>query len=175
VLSHLHRIRDGVAHLVAQLRLLLEIVVVREQSQPRLLSAASRCDEAEMILEGLEDLVQDTPAAVYQDIQKVCKQVDFALSALLYFAQELEATQQKAIAALGVEAVGLIGWSEHRRSMLGKQAKDLLDGLHPAWHEQASCLLDAWRLAERASSVVSIGTALCVRFWRCIAHSLLVC
>ncbi len=154
VLSQLHRVHDGVAYLFAQLRLLLEIVVVSEQSQPHLLSVASRRGEVETVLDLLEDLGQDAPAAVRQDIQKVCKQVRFALSALLYFAQELETTQQAAIAALGEEAVGLIGWAWQRRSILGKQPQHLLDGLHPAWHEQASCLLDAWRLAVRASSVV---------------------
>lgn len=154
VLSQLHRIRDGVAYLFAQLRLLLEIVVVSEQSQPRLLDVASRRGEVETVLDLLEDLAQTAPAALRQDIEKVCKQVRFALPTLLYFAQELETTQQAAVAVLGEEAVGLIGWAWQRRSILGKHADLLLDGLHPAWHEQARCLLDAWRLAVRASSVV---------------------
>ncbi|GAC1307248.1 MAG: hypothetical protein NVSMB27_45350 [Ktedonobacteraceae bacterium] len=154
VLSQVHRVREGVAYLFGQLRLLLEIVVLSEQSQPRVLSVASRRGEVETVLDLLEDLVQDAPGAVRQDIQKVCKQVRFALPTLLYFAQELEATQQAAMAALGDEAVGLIGWAWQRRSILGKHPEHLLDGLHPAWHEQASRLLDAWRLAVRARSVV---------------------
>ena len=37
-----------------------------------------------------------------------------ALPALLYFAQELEVSQQEAIAQLGDLAVGLIGWAWQR-------------------------------------------------------------
>jgi len=127
VLSQLHRVCEGVRYLFAQLRCLLEIVVLSQQSKPQLLSAASRQGEVETVL---------------------------ALSALLYFAQELEAVQQAALTVLGDEAVGLIGWAWQRRAILGQQPKHLLEALDPAWREQASRLLDAWQRAVRASSVV---------------------
>lgn len=154
VLSQLHRVQEGVQYLFAQLRCLLEIVVLSEESQPRLLSAASRRGEVETVLDLLEELVPFTPAPLRQEVQKVSKQVRLALPALLYFAEELEATQQAAIAQLGEEAVGLIGWAWQRRVLLGQQPQHLLDGLHPAWREAAGRLLDAWRLAVRASSAV---------------------
>jgi hypothetical protein len=154
VLSQLHRVYEGVQYLFTQLRCLMEIVVLSEESQPRLLSVASRRGEMETVLDLLEELVQSTPAAVRKEVQKVSKQVRLALPALLYFAEELEAAQQAAIAQLGQEAVGLIGWAWQRRALLGKQPQHLLDGLNPAWREPASRLLDAWRLAVRASSVV---------------------
>jgi hypothetical protein len=154
VLSQLHRVHEGITYLFAQLRCLLEIVVLSEQSQPRLLSAASRQDEVETVLDLLEELVHDTSAAVRQDVQKVSKQVRLALPALLYFAQELEATQQAAIAQLGEAAVGLIGWAWQRRALLGKEPQHLLEALDPAWREQASHVLEAWQRAVRASSVV---------------------
>ncbi len=154
VLSQLHRVCEGVRYLFAQLRCLLEIVVLSQQSKPRLLSAASRQGEVETVLALLEELVQDAPAAVRNEVQKVSKQVRLALSALLYFAQELEAVQQAALTVLGDEAVGLIGWAWQRRAILGQQPKHLLEALDPAWREQASRLLDAWQRAVRASSVV---------------------
>ena len=153
-LRQLHRVHDGVAYLFAQLRSLLEIVVLSQQSQPRLLSAPARRGEVETVLDLLEELVQSAPAAVRKEVQKVSKQVRLALPALLCFAEALEVHQQEAVAVLGEEAVGLIGWAWQRRTILGKQPRHLLDGLHPAWHEQAARLLDAWQGAVRASSVV---------------------
>jgi hypothetical protein len=154
VLSQLHRVQEGVTYLFAQLRGLLEIVVLSQQSKPRLLNAAARRGEVETVLDLLEELVQAAPLAVRHEVQKVSKQVRLALPALLYFAEELEAVQQVASAALGEEAVGLIGWAWQRRALLGKQPPHLLAGLNPAWREQARRLLDAWQRAARASSVV---------------------
>lgn len=154
VLSQLHRLQDGVTYLFAQLRSLLEIVVLSQENKPRVLNAVVRRGEVETVLDLLEELVQATPLAVGHEVQKVSKQVRLALPALLYFAQELEATQHAASAALGEEAVGLIGWAWQRRTLLGKQPEHLLAGLNPTWHEQAEQLLDAWQRAARASSVV---------------------
>src|SRR2546423_607524 len=58
VLSYLHRLLEGVQYLFAQLRALLEVVVLSQQSQPRLLSAAARCGEVETVLALLEEVVQ---------------------------------------------------------------------------------------------------------------------
>jgi len=154
VLSQLHRLLDGVQYLFTQLRSLLEIVVLTQERQPRLLSAATRRSEVETVLDLLEELGQGAPAAVRKEVQKVSKQVRLALPTLLYFAEALEACQQEAVAALGEEAVGLIGWAWQRRTLLGKQPEHLLDGLHPTWREAAHGLLKAWQGAVRASSVV---------------------
>ena len=64
-----------------------------------------------------------------------------SLPALLYFAEALEALQQEAIAQLGEQAVGLIGWAWQRRAILGEQPKHLLEAMDPAWREQAARLL----------------------------------
>ena len=87
-------------------------------------------------------------------MQRVIKQVRLALPALLYFAEDLEAAQQEAIAQLGAPAVGLIAWAWQRRHILGEQPKQLLAGLNPAWQVPAGRLLAAWNQAVRASSVV---------------------
>jgi Transposase, Mutator family len=154
MLSQLHRVHEGVTYLFAQLRCLLEIVVLSQENKPRLLSAVTRRSEVETVLDLLEDLVQCAPAAVRTEVEKVSKQVRLALPALLFFAQELEARQQAAIAGLGDEAVGLIGWAWQRRAILGKEPRQLLEALDPVWREQASPLLEAWQRAVRASSAV---------------------
>jgi transposase-like protein len=154
LLSQLHRVLDGVRYLFAQLRHLLEIVVVSEASEPRLLGYEARCGEVETVLDLLEEVVQLAPATVQKEVRRVSKQVRLALPALLYFAAEMEASQQEAIAQLGELAVGLIGWAWQRRAILGEQPKHLLDAMDPAWRVHASCLLDVWNLAVRASSAV---------------------
>jgi hypothetical protein len=154
VLSQLQRVRDGVDYLFAQLRHLLQVVVLTQESQPRLLGAASRQEEVETVLDLLEEVGQSAPATVRKEVERVVRQVRLALPALLHFAQELEASQQEALAQLGEQAVGLIGWAWQRRAILGKQPKDLLEGLEPGWREPAKRLLEVWNLAVRASSAV---------------------
>ena len=154
LLSQLHRVLDGVRYLFAQLRQLLEIVVLSEAREPRLLCYESRRGEVETVLDLLEEVVQSAPATVQKEVQRVSKQVRLALPALLHFAAEMEASQQEAIAQLGELAVGLIGWAWQRRAILGEQPKQLLDAMDPAWRVQAGRLLGGWSLAVRASSAV---------------------
>jgi len=154
LLSQLRRMLEGVEYLFAQLRQLLEIVVLTQESQPRLLDSASRQGEVETVLDLLEEVGQSAPAALRKEVQRVSKQVRLALPALLHFAQQMEARQQEAIAQLGEQAVGLIGWAWQRRAILGEQPKQLLEAMDPAWREQATGLLDVWSRAVRASSAV---------------------
>jgi hypothetical protein len=154
LLSQLHRVLEAVRYLFAQLRQLLEIVVLSEQSEPRLLGYESRRGEVQTVLDLLEEVVQAAPATVQKEVQRVSKQVRLALPALLHFAQEMEASQQEAIAQLGELAVGLIGWAWQRRAILGEQPKQLLEAMDPAWRASAGHLLSVWSLAVRASSAV---------------------
>jgi hypothetical protein len=152
--EQLHRVLEAVQYLFAQLRHLLESVVLSEESKPRLLCYETRRGEVETVLDLLEEVVQSAPASVQKEVQRVSKQVRLALPALLYFAQELEASQQEAIAQLGALAVGLIGWAWQRRAILGEHPKQLLEAMDPAWREQAGGLLRVWSRAVRASSAV---------------------
>lgn len=82
------------------------------------------------------------------------KQLRLALPALLYFAEEVQACQQEAIAQLGEAAVGLIAWAWQRRKILGEQPEQLLAAMAPAWRVTAARLLETWNRAVRASSAV---------------------
>ncbi len=84
-LRQLHRVLDGVEYLFAQLSELLEIVVLSQQSQPRLLSSASRRGEVETVLDLLEEVVQSAPAAVRKEVQResLAGAARFACPALL--------------------------------------------------------------------------------------------
>src|SRR5438105_6933929 len=64
LLSQLHHVLEGVEYLFAQLRQLLEIVVLSQESQPRLLSAASRREEVEAVVGLLEEVGQSARAPV---------------------------------------------------------------------------------------------------------------
>lgn len=154
LLIQLHRIREGVCYLFAQLHELLEIVVVSHESDPRLLSCHQRREEMETLLVLLEEVVQSSPPSVQKEVQRVSKQVALALPALLHFTEQLEAAEIEAMAHLGARAVGLIAWAWQRRAILGEQPQQLLDAMAPAWREPASCLMSAWNRAVRASSVV---------------------
>lgn len=148
------RVLEAVQYLFAQLRQLLEVVVLSAESQPRLLDYESRRDEVETVLDLLEEVARSAPTVMQKEVQRVSKQVRLAFPALLHFAQEMEARQQEALAQLGEQALGLIGWAWQRRAILGEQPKQLLDGLHPMWREQAGRLVELWSLAARASSAV---------------------
>ncbi len=150
----LHRLLFAVRYLVAQLRQLLEIVVITDKSEPRLLSAQQRRAEVETVLALLEEVVQSAPPTVQKEVQQVSKQISLALPAVLHFASQMQATEQQAIEPLGERAVGLIAWAWQRREILGQQPKHLLDAMDPTWREVAGRLLRVWDLAVRASSVV---------------------
>ncbi len=154
LLLQLHRMLGAVRYLFAQLRELLEVVVLTGQSEPRLLCCQTRRGEVQTVLDLLEEAIQSVPATLQKDVQRVIKQVRLALPALLYFAEQVEASQQEAIKQLGEAAVGLIAWAWQRRKILGEQPQQLLAALDPAWREPALHLLQAWHQAVRASSVV---------------------
>src|SRR5713101_6917153 len=110
LLIQLHRLLGAVRYLFAQLRDLLEVVVLTEERTPRLLGYQARREELQAVLELLEEASESVPAALQHEVQRVIKQGRLALPALLYFAEQVEATQQEAIEQLGAPAVGLIAW-----------------------------------------------------------------
>jgi hypothetical protein len=150
----LHRLLSAVRYLFAQLRELLEVVVLSAEHEPRLLCYQSRCSELQTVLALLEEAIQSVPTTLQQEVQRVIKQVRLALPALCYFAEEVEASQQEAIAQLGEVAVGLIAWAWQRRTILGEQPQQLLAMLEPAWRVPAARLMKAWNGVVRASSAV---------------------
>jgi len=153
-LIELHRLLFAVRYLFAQLRELLEVVVLSGEKEPRLLCCQTRRSEVQTVLDLLEEAIQAVPTALQKEVQRVIKQVRLALPALLSFAEQMEAAQHEAIERLGEVAVGLIAWAWQRRKILGEQPQQLLAALDPAWRITAACLLEVWNRAVRASSAV---------------------
>ncbi len=154
LLIELHRLLDAVRYLFAQLRDLLEVVVLTGESEPHVLGCQTRRGEVQTVLDLLEEAIQSVPAPLQKEVQRVIKQVRLALPALLYFAEEVEAAQREAIAQVGEAAVGIIAWAGPRRKILGEQPQQLLAAMDPAWRAAAGRLLEVWNRAVRASSVV---------------------
>jgi len=154
LLIELHRLLSAVRYLFAQLRELLAVVVLSAEQEPRLLCYQTRCSEVQTVLALLEEAIHSVPATLQHEVQRVIKQVRLALPALCYFAEQVEAAQQEAIAQLGEVAVGLIAWAWQRRSILGEQPQQLLALLNPAWRVPAARLMAAWNGVVRASSAV---------------------
>jgi hypothetical protein len=136
LLIELHRLLEAARYLFAQLRELVEIVVLTGRNEPRLLDYQTRRSEVQTVLDLLEEAIQSVPLALRHEVQRVIKQVRLALPALLYFAQDMEACQQEAIA------------------QLGEPPEQLLEAMDPAWRAAAARLLATWNQAVRASSVV---------------------
>ncbi len=154
LLIELHRLLDAVRYLFAQLRELLEVVVLTGKNEPQVLGYQARRSEVQTVLDLLEEAIQSVPTTLQKDVHRVIKQVRLALPALLYFAEEVEAAQHEAIEQLGEPAVGLVAWAGPRRKILGEQPEQLLEAMDPAWRAVAGRLLEAWNQAVRASSVV---------------------
>jgi transposase-like protein len=154
LLIELHRLLGAVRYLFAQLRELVEVVVLSGEKEPRLLCYQTRRSEVQTVLDLLEEAIQPAPTALQKEVQRVIKQVRLALPALLYFAEQGEAAQHEAIAQLGEAAVGLMAWAWQRRKILGEQPQQLLAALDPAWHSTAARLLEVWNRVVRASSAV---------------------
>ena len=154
LLIQLHRLLGAVCYLFAQLRELLEVVVLTQERTPRLLCYQARREEVQTVLELLEEAIQSVPTALQHEGQWVIKQGRLALPTLLYFAEQVETCQRQAITQLGEAGVGLIAWAWQRRKILGEQPQQLLTAMDPAWRATAARLLEAWNRAVRASSAV---------------------
>ena len=154
LLIELHRLLTAVRYLFTQLHELFEVVVLTGKKEPHLLGCQARREDVQTALDLLEEAIQSVPTTLQQEVQRVIKQVQRALPALLYFAQEVEASQQEAIEQVGEAAVGLIAWAWQRRKILGERPEQLLEAMEPAWRTTASSLLEAWNQVVRASSVV---------------------
>jgi hypothetical protein len=84
LLIELHRLLDAVRYLFAQLRDLVEVVVLTGESEPQVLSCQTRRGEVQTVLDLLEEAIQPVPALLQKEVQRVIKQVRLALPALLY-------------------------------------------------------------------------------------------
>jgi hypothetical protein len=141
-------------YLLSQLHQLLEVVVLGPTSQQGILDSESRKTEIETLLELIDDLAQEAPKTVKQEIHPWYKHVQSALPRLLLFARDLDQIQQMVRSALGDEALHLMGWAWQRRRILGPSRASLLEGFPPSWRPIASQLFSAWDTAVRASSAV---------------------
>jgi ribonucleoside-diphosphate reductase beta chain len=137
-LIQLHRLRDAVCYLFAQLRELLEVVVLTGKKEPQVLGYQARRSEVQTVLDLLEEAIQSVPTTLQKEVQRVIKQVRLALPALLYFAQEVEAAQHEAIEQLGEPAVGLVAWAWQRCSDGEKQTLLLLSSIFQAGEESVT-------------------------------------
>ena len=151
LLVQMSSVTDGVRYLCQELHTLVEVVVPHAG---RLLSSLQRQGEIEALLDLLDELVPSATAEAQRQIQTLSKQIHLALSQTLLFARQLDAIQERALSALGAEAVALLAWAWLRRGVLGPTSKQLLQDLDPAWRDSASRLLNAWDQAVRASSSV---------------------
>jgi transposase-like protein len=147
-------IASGLGYLCAQLRRLLEVVVLGETSNQGILDRQSRQDELETIVQLLVQLEHDAPAALTREIQTLHKHVRLALPHLLLFVPELDHIQYQVARELGEEALYLIGWAWQRRRILGPRRTELVKGFPSCWQPLVEQLLQAWDRTVRASSVV---------------------
>jgi hypothetical protein len=151
LIAQMEYVAEGVRYLCQQLHTLLEVVVMQGG---HVLSSKERQSEIEAVLDLLDEVVPLTTPALQGQIQMLCKQLRLALSQVLLFARQLDATQEHAERLLGSEAVALLAWAWMRRAVLGPTSNDVLQSVPSQWQTEAFTLLTAWDQAVRASSVV---------------------
>ncbi len=138
-------------YLTHQLKHLLEIVVLEEQS---ILSSGERQEELDALLSLFSELCEMAPSGIKKEIEKLVRHVQGALAHLVVFCQPLDRVQQSAKEQLGEAAVHLIGWAWLHRAILGPKTKQLAADLPPAWQPVVRELFAAWDEAVRSSSAV---------------------
>jgi hypothetical protein len=138
-------------YLTHELKALLEIVVLEEQS---ILSSGERQEELDVLLILFSELCEIAPSSLKKEIEKLVRHIQGALSHLVVFCQPLDQIQQSAKEQLGEAAVHLIGWAWLHRAILGPKTKQLAADLPPAWLPVVRELFAAWDEAVRSSSAV---------------------
>jgi len=148
------RVAEGLRYLFGELCRLCEVVVLTDKQTQGIMTSQFRHQELQTLLELVDEVEYQAPAALQREIHTVSKQLRIALPHLLLFTRALDALQEQAVAQLGASAVHLIAWAWQRRQILGADSEKLVKGFPPAWQEIASKLLHAWSQAVRASSAV---------------------
>lgn len=153
-LAQAQSVADGLRYVTAELRRLLDVVVLAPPCQRGVLDSQRRYEELEVCLVLLEELSQQVPTSLQSDVVDLLTHLRGALPQLVCFAPALDALQERVSHELGADAVHLLGWAWQRRAILGPTRADLLADLPPSWRASADRLLQAWEQAVRASSTV---------------------
>lgn len=144
-------VATSLRYLSAELRRLLEIVVLTDQG---ILASQARQEELQTLLELFAELCEITPSSLKKEVEKLLRHVQLALPNLLAFCPPLDAVLELACDQLGEAAVHLIGWAWLRRAILGPKTEKLAADFPPAWQPMVTKLLGAWDEAVRSSSAV---------------------
>lgn len=153
-LAQAQYVASSLSYLSAELRRLLEVVVLAPTAGQGLLPSHVRQGELEALLALLDELSQAAAASVQDDIVKLAGHLRAALPHLVLFAPSLDALHEQACQVLGASALHLIAWAWQRRAILGPTSMHLLAGLPSDWRPTAETLMRAWDAAVRASSAV---------------------
>lgn len=145
---------DGLRYLTAELRRLLEVVVLAPTGEQGVRSSQRRGEELEVCLLLLQELSQQGPTSLQEDVVDLVTHLRGALPQLVRFALSLDAVQDQVSHQVGAEAVHWLGWAWQRRAILGPKREDLLAGWPPNWRASADRLVQAWEQAVRARSAV---------------------
>jgi len=138
-------------YLTHELKALLEIVVLEEQS---ILSSGERQEELDALLILFSELCEMAPSSIKKEIEKLVHHIQGALPHLVVFCQPLDQVHQSAKEQLGEAAVHLIGWAWLHRAILGPKTKPLAADFPPDWQPVVRELFAAWDEAVRSSSAV---------------------
>jgi len=145
------RAADNVGYLTAELRALLEVVVVASGD---VLDCAGRQREADALLALVAEARDAAPDNSRREVERLHTALTRALPGLLAFAAPLDPLQQEVRARLGRDALTTLAWVWPRRALLGPTRTDLLALLPLPWQALATTLYDAWEAVVRASSAV---------------------
>jgi hypothetical protein len=144
-------IASSFCYLTGELKILLGVVVLKEQS---ILGTKERQEELDTLLDLFSEVCETAPKSIKEDGKKLVRHVQLALPGLVSFCPELDAVQQQAIDQLGEAAVHLIGWAWLRRAILEPKSEKLAADFVPAWQPVVRELFEAWNEAVRSSSAV---------------------
>jgi Transposase, Mutator family len=153
-LAHAQYVASSLSYLAAELRRLLEVVVLAPIAGQGVLPSHVRQGELEALLALLDELSQAAPESRQDDVVKLIGHLRAALPHLVLFAPSLDTLHEQACQTLGASTLHLIAWAWQRRAILGPTSRDLLAGLPPEWRLTAESLMAAWDAVVRASSAV---------------------
>lgn len=143
------RVADGLTYLRAELRRLLDVVVVDHRG---VLGLAERQQELEALLALLAEVAASAAPAAQRELAHLHTTLQHALSRLIAWAGALDAVHAAAAAALPAGGLALLGWAWQRRETLGPTVAELVPQVPEAWRAAATAVLTAWDETVRTSS-----------------------
>jgi hypothetical protein len=145
------RAADGLRYLTAELRHLLDVVVIAHE---QLLTPRERQQEIEALLSLMDEVAEGSTRTQQNEVVRLARKVRRQVPYLVTFEEQVAQVQADVAGVLAPGQQALLGWAWLRRRQLEWTSEQVVGAVPEEWRAAARVLIAAWEEAVRVSSAV---------------------